>query len=328
LEATENQQSSFARQIEEAEELSLKILPIWKRNIENSISQIEENIHDLTGRFSALVIDLQQVTATTHLGDDEDDVIGPIEGDREELKELFKKFTSIINSNDNLKEQIDYLMNHTGELTALAEEVRNIAEQTNMLALNAAIEAARAGETGRGFAVVADEVRNLSTQSGDTGDRITEKINEFNKIMDKVAGYSKHANKFITHAVDDGEEIIERVITHLETYATTLKHDGSDLLHVGEDVAGEIDNMLIAFQFQDRVSQIMQHVTGSVDEIELILVERQRQRQSGEEVTPFDIESLLSHMKTTYTTTEQHQAHEPSNNEGNNDASSGEIQFF
>lgn len=328
LDALECRLSASDSQVAEEEDLGLRILPIWRRNIENSASQIEDNINDLTGRFSALVVDLQQVTSTSHLGGDEDDVIGPIKGDRAELRELIKKFATIIDSNNNLAEQIDYLMSHTGELTSLAEEVRNIAEQTNMLALNAAIEAARAGETGRGFAVVADEVRKLSTQSGDTGDRITGKISEFNKIMDKLVGISGDTNKFISHAVDDGEEIIERVLNHLESYATTLEHDGTSLLNVGQDVAGEIQNMLVAFQFQDRVSQIMQQVTGSFDEIGELLEQRQEQRRNGEEITPFDMESLLSHMKTTYTTTEQHRAHEPDSSSEEDVATGGDIQFF
>jgi len=46
-----------------------------------------------------------------------------------------------------------------------------------------AIEAARAGEAGRGFAVVADAVRKLSTQSGETGKRTTEKVEAVNAAI-------------------------------------------------------------------------------------------------------------------------------------------------
>ena len=77
------------------------------------------------------------------------------------------------------------------KVETIVTAIHRIADQTNLLALNAAIEAARAGEKGRGFAVVADEVRNLSKQT----QQALEQISNF-------LGQLHHSSQSLEHEVD------------------------------------------------------------------------------------------------------------------------------
>ena len=311
---------------EDLERLGAEVLPIWRRHVESSRDHTEASIRDLSERFGVVVSELQAVSSHNHLGHDGDGVLGSIDEDKQSLMTLFDRLRELVESNEQVLRRVEQLNDFTRDLATMAQEVGSIAQQTNMLALNATIEAARAGEHGRGFAVVAAEVRTLSSRSADTGERINHKTDELSRAMKATLDTAFRTSNQEAAAIRGGAEIIERVVAHLQQRTETLEGDGRELLSLNDKLAREIESMVVDLQFQDRVSQILSQVIDSLGEVEALVDTQRRERLEARPPTPIDVDALLAQMRMTYTTTEQHHAHAPT--EDIDVAAVGEVCFF
>jgi methyl-accepting chemotaxis protein len=207
----------------------------------------------------------------------------------------------------------------------MATDVARIAQQTNLLALNAAIEAARAGELGRGFAVVAKEFRMLSTQSGNTGKRIAEKVGVISTAIIDTCSIVRESVKQEDGSMLTAETTIAAVLADFKTIIDALLRSSTLLKDESIDIKSEIGEALVQLQFQDRVSQIMNHVKDNIERLPEFLQQHHEQYVRAGVLAPLDSQALLGALKKTYVMADQHVIHTGGKVVQKNDS---EITFF
>lgn len=246
--------------------LLLDILPVWQHHADLVKNQTEQAVLQLTSSFSSVLqeFDLAGISGNQHqagLATDSSGSIGLLALCERELKPVVLSLTNVIEGKDALLTDLRSLAHETLDLQTMATEVRNIAAQTNLLALNAAIEAARAGESGRGFAVVAAEVRKLSQRSADTGKRISVRVEQIRGIMTATLNSAEQSTLHDKEAVSLSGELVAHVLSHVSKLGTA-----ADEMHRhGIVVRREVEQQLMALQFQDRVSQLLDGLLDNMD---------------------------------------------------------------
>jgi methyl-accepting chemotaxis protein len=300
------QQGISQGQAEEAErhvaglpDLCRAITPIWSQQIDAARQHTQTAIDALSERFTHLA---QRISAAVGTGAqyDNDTLLNLLAGSERELEEIVSQLRLALNSKETLLAEVVSLNSHTAQLRSMAKEVGDVAKQTNLLALNAAIEAARAGGAGRGFAVVADEVRKLSTLSEETGRRIGETIGTVSSAIEHTLQVSNEHASRDTNTLGNASEVIRQVIADFRNGVTRLVEHGNALHSQNQEVGGEISEVLVALQFQDRVSQMLGHMRDDIEKLGLRLSEPNNH---------IDARGWLDDLSHTYTTPEQHAIH-------------------
>ena len=305
--------------------LATELVPVWSSHIEDSRRQMEHAISDLTMHFSGITsrlgATLQPAAASLKAHDENVFLTSDTR-----LKKVVSSMDTALQENKSVLQQIKSLVAFINEMKNLAKEVARIADQTNLIALNAAIEAARAGQAGRGFAVVADEVRKLSNQSGETGKLIGAKVEQVSVAIRSTLAAVEKSTEIETEAVQLSNHEIQTVLNNLQEVFAELQRFSANQGNSAMAIKYDIDESLVKFQFQDRVSQIMQHVSENIEQLPRYI--ELSHRGGINALKPLDVDALLSALRTQYTMDSERYTH---HRQGNNHAPEQppqEITFF
>ena len=314
------------------DKLCVGVLPVWEGQIEMARSHMEESTIALAQRFADIS---QRLSASiAHMdgssGSENQSLIALLQEAQKDLDSIIAGLRKALENKGMLLKEITALSSHTEALQRMAKDVGDIANQTNLLALNAAIEAARAGEAGRGFAVVADEVRKLSTLSGETGKKIGTTVDTVNTAIAHSLSVSQNYAEQDEALVRDSSEVIGNVVSRFSRAATDLTESSMRMREESMTIGHEIADVLVALQFQDRVSQVLNHVNQDLKKLQTNIEGGLQQQHLGGGDHQIDAAQWLNELSKTYTMPEQHVVHKggsvtPSSSASND---SGDITFF
>lgn len=282
------------------QQLCASVLPLWADQIHAAKNLTNTSIEDLSAKFSGLSQRIRGVTSSGQSQSNEQ-LLELLNLSQQQLATVISLLKNSIDEKQTLLQAVSTLSGYTKNLLDMADVVTRIAKETGMVAVNAAIEAARVGDRGRGFAVVAEAVRRLSTDAGTTGSHISDTVKNVSEAIRNVSQVSKEFEEKDAKTLVEAEQIVNSVVDQFGHTATEVVHASQEMLNESRHVAGEIDQVLYALQFQDRVSQMLSHVEQNIQKLGLHVEDVE---------TIGSVDEWLRELESTYTMREQNQIHD------------------
>lgn len=261
-------------------------------DLAKSAVNMADNVQDINEQTMSVGNSIENITSvTSNLVELSNDIKKSNTEASDYIKKVSESSSESVSAMHNIISQINETNEAVKSVQEAVDAIQAIAGQTRLLALNASIEAARAGESGKGFAVVASEIGNLSSQSDQSAQvisdivrNITRKSEESVKltasvetvILEEQSNIKDAQNKFdsLNGKIEESLEaigVISDKVIALDTAKEKIIQSVSELSGISEENAAE-------------TQEVSASVSGIVNDVERINISSNKTRDLSDDL--------------------------------------------
>jgi len=283
-----------------------QIIPVLTAQLAEVMQQTETAALDLGKSFMNIVGRSQDQakktsqSLTSFAGNGNENSGTLLDISRKTLLEVIDSMKINANREEQTLKDMEAIIAHIKNISAIVNEIEFIANQTNLLALNAAIEAARAGEQGRGFAIVADEVRKLSDRSNASALEIRKRIATIDNNVQEMYAETDRRISESGRKSEESELVVVSALNKIDEANHAATKQLAELTGESESLARDISGIIMSMQFQDITRQRIEHVIEPLQALKTELTESAQRMGVGIANTPVG-STDLSRLEKMYT---------------------------
>ncbi len=245
-------------------------LPSWASQVEAARTLTEEATTTLINHFGRMSRRVESAAAAAQSGTAMRGGLALLLGDsRQELEATVVSLRAALATKEALQHEVAELSRLTEQLRAMAQDLGNIAEQTNRVALDALL----ADREEQGLATIANEIRRVSCLSGETGKRIGETVEAVNAAIASSLAISHQYAEQDGTTVEDSRQVIEHVIKRFRGATSTLLESSRELREESQAIGQEITQVLVSLRFREHVTQVLDLVRSDLEKLQRSLAQ-------------------------------------------------------
>ncbi|WP_290974336.1 chemotaxis protein [Herbaspirillum sp.] len=263
-------------------QLLVRVLPVWQGNVQLARTQTQGAIDNLTARFAGIHERLGDALNLSQGGRNAD-VLQVIQNAAEQLGGIATALESVLASRQALISKLE-------GLAAANDDIRHLAQENEQLA----------GRTGVTDLLSSEQSwQELAQRSAENSRQIVARAKGVRQQIQGAVGAAGDLSSGAGGIIENSRVVIDQVVSDFRQSALKLSATVEQLEGENRGVDQEVCDILVNLQFQDRISQILDHVQRDIE----------RLKDAAQEADLPSPEQWLADLEKTYTTPEQRLVH-------------------